>query len=158
MEADTFVQMRPSLLLRAALALVACLALVATAVAARPRPVVYKGTTAQIHPSTDRTDPGKPFTISFRVTRGRVGAIRVVSRDLCRDGTHLQVDQTAFGSAKIDRRGRFVLRAGDRVQPAVLRGTIKGATARGTISDRSYVSERNHMLCKSSTTWTARRA
>ena len=144
--------MGPKLWRYGALVAVLCLAIAATAVGARRVPsFVYRGTTAQVNP-----DNGKKFAITFTLKGRTVSNVKTLTRDVCPDGSHLRVTQNAFKSVKLDRKGRFVLRAGPRTQPAVLKGRIIGKKASGTLSDRSQ-DPAGSGLCKANTTWSAKR-
>jgi hypothetical protein len=129
-------------------ALVICLALVAAAVtqgAAKhgPKSGTYIGKTAQ------------SFSIRFKIAKRTISAVDTTTKDRCSDGSSLEVRQNAFGAGRLDRKGRFTLRAGPRQQPAVIKGRVKGSKASGTITDRPN-DPSGH--CSASTTWRAKLA
>jgi hypothetical protein len=138
--------------LRLVLATVVCLALAGTAIAATApyKSGSYKGTTAQVNPST-----GKKFPLKFTIAKGTISGVDTKTRDKCPDGSFLRVHQNAFKSAKLDSKGRFTLRAGTTSQPAVMKGKVTGSKASGTITDRTNDPEGTGP-CKASTTWTAK--
>jgi hypothetical protein len=124
------------------------LVLVATAVAGY-QSGSYSGTTAQINPTTS-----KRFTIKFNISGGTIKNVVTITRDRCPDGSHVRVNQNAFKTATIDKKGNFVLRAGTRLQPSVLKGQVSGSSASGTLSDKT-LDPAGSGLCRASTTWTA---
>jgi hypothetical protein len=134
------------------LAVSICLAVAATALAAAVtyKAGSYKGTTAQKDPSTK-----KPIAITFRISNGTVSKVLTKTIDKCPDGSTLRVNQNAFTSATISSKGRFTLRAGNAQQPAVMKGTVSGSTASGTITDKTKDTA-SSSICKGSTTWTAK--
>lgn len=146
--------MNPSRPLRIPLAVVLCLAVAGTAVAATsaPKPGKYAGRTAQTNPKT-----GKKYPLRFKIAGGKVTTVHTWTRDKCPDGTFVRVEQNAFGSATLDSKGRFTLVAGTTQQPAVMKGTVSGSKASGTITDRTNdPATPSSGLCKGRTTWTAK--
>src|SRR3954468_21789483 len=97
---------------RVLLAVLVCLALAAAtsegAAKHGPKSGTYAGKTAQ------------NFSIRFKIAKRRTSAIATTTRDTRSDASSLRVRQNAFKSGKLDRRGRFTLRAGPSQQPAVI--------------------------------------
>jgi hypothetical protein len=129
-------------------ALLVCLALAAAAVsqgAAKhgPKSGTYTGKTAQ------------SLSIRFKIAKRTISAVDTTTKDRCSDGSSLKVRQNAFKAGRLDRKGRFTLRAGPRQQAAVIKGRVKGSKASGTLTDRAN-DPSGH--CSVSTTWSARLA
>jgi hypothetical protein len=148
--------MNPPRLLRVLLAVALCLAVAGTAAAATsaPGPRKYTGRTGQTNPKT-----GKKYPLRFQIANGKVSRVHTFTRDKCPDGTFLRVEQNAFKSATLDSKGRFTLVAGTTQQPAVMKGTVSGSKASGTIRDRTNdPATPSSGICKGRTTWTAKLA
>jgi hypothetical protein len=126
-----------------------CLAVAATALAASYKPGSYKGKTGQTDSVTK-----KKYPITFKIKNGTISNVSTKTRDKCPDGSILVVRQQVFPSAPINSKGRFTLRTGGASQPAVMKGTVTGTTASGTITDKTQDTAGSG-LCKASTTWTA---
>jgi hypothetical protein len=133
--------------IRILLAVLVCLALAAAAGegAAKhgPKSGTYTGKTAQ------------NFSIRFKIAKRRISAVDTTTSDRCADDSSFKVRQNAFKSGRLDRKGRFTLRAGPRQQQAVIKGRVKGSKASGTLTDRAN-DPSGH--CTASTTWRAKLA
>jgi hypothetical protein len=137
-------RVRPALAVRSVLVVVFVLALAAVSVAA--------GTTKTF---SGKTSQGKP--ISFKVSNGGIAnkSLDFKIDDKCPDGHTLTVHANGFPAVPVSRSGAFggtFYGANDRTQPTVLKGTIKGNKATGSIKDTSK-SKRTGKLCHGSATF-----